>query len=195
MLPTHPNLVWYQFDTTEIADPSGSRHTTNAFAFQKVVGSGVCVSGLAFPTITMDLSEGYKDNYVSIPVALIFRLNSVADGSGINDFRFYLSKDSALDNDNNEPKPYVQMQVSGTWQPNAALPSGAGDKMVLNNIPISPNVFRQDGKLFIDGVGDADVSAYILMNVIIPNRQELGQFGICGSGNLEFALKYGTGDI
>jgi hypothetical protein len=192
----HPNLVWYAYDTTEIADPSGARHLVDgSFAFVKVLGSGVCVSGLAFPTITLDLSEGYKDNYVSIPVAIIFRLNSVTDGSGINDFRFYLSKDSALDNDNNEPKPYVQMQASGTWQPNAVLPSGAGDRMVLNNIPISPNVLSQDGKLFIHGTGDADVSQYIFLNIVVPNRQELGIFGICGSGNLEFALKYSTGDV
>ena len=187
----HPGLEWIQYDTTEIADPSGSRHLgAAAFAFQKVVGSGICVSGLVFPTVTIDLSDGYKDAHVSVPIALIFRLNSVADGSGISDFYFYLSKNSALNNDGNEPKPYVQMVTSGIWQPNGVLPSGVGTKMTLNNMTASPNVFRQDGKLFIDGTGDSDVSEYILMNIVCPDRQSLGTFGICGSGNLEFTLKY-----
>lgn len=191
----HPGLEWIQFDTTEIADPSGSRNGTSAFAFQKIVGSGICVSGLTFPTITINLSEGYKDGHASTPVALIFRLNNISYGSGINDFHFYLSEDSALRGDNNQPFSFVQYAVSGIWQPNGVLPSGIGIKMNLNEIPISPNVRRQDGALFIDGIGDSDVSQYIYLNVVCPDRQELGTFGICGSGNLEFALKYNTGDV
>ena len=191
----HPNLIWYQYDTSEIADPSGARDGTTAFAFQKVVGSGVCVSGLSFPTVTLNLSEGYKDGHVSVPTALLFRLNSVTDGSGINDFHFYMSENSALNNDGNEPKPFIQMTNSGIWQPNCVMPSGTGTKLTLNNITTSPNVFRQDGKLFIDGIGDLDASQYIYLNVVVPDRQELGTFGICGSGNLSFTLKYTMGDV
>lgn len=195
MLPSHPNIVWYQFDISEIADPSGSRHTTDAFAFQKIVGSGSCVSGLAFPTVTIDLSAGVQDSYVSRPIALIFRLNSVASGSGINDFRFYLSKDTALRGDNNQPFAFVHMKSSGIWQPNCSLPSGVGDKLTLNEIPDSPNVLRQDGKLFINGTGDSQVSQYIYLSVVVPSRYPLGVYGICGSGDLEFALKYKLGDV
>lgn len=192
----HPNLVWYQFDTTEVADPSGSRHIEGgSFAFQKVVSSGICVSGLAFPTVTIDLSAGVQDSYISRPVALIFRLNSVTSGSGINDFRFYLSKDTALRGDNNQPFAFVQMTASGIWQPNCSLPSGVGTKFNLNEIPASPNVLRQDGKLFINGTGDSQVSQYIYINVVVPSRYPLGTYGICGSGDLEFALKYKMGDV
>jgi len=189
----HHGLEWIQFDTTEIADPSGARNGTSAFAFQKIVGSGICVSGLVFPTITINLSEGYKDGHASTPVALIFRLNDISSGSGINDFHFYLSEDSALRGDNNQPFAFVQYATSGIWQPNGALPSGVGTKLTLNNITTSPNVFRQDGALFMNGIGDSDVSQYIYLNVVVPDRQTLGTYGICGSGSLSFTLKYTMG--
>ncbi len=195
MTNEHPNVVFYIFDTSEIADPSGSRHTTDAFAFTKVVGSGSYASGLIFPDITIDLSEGVQDNYYSRPVALIVRLNSIDSGSGINDMRLYLSKDSALRGDNNQPFAFVQMVSSGIWQYNSVLPSGAGTRMNVNEIPISPNVFRQDGKLFLNGVGDSDVSQYVYINVVAPSRYPIGNYGIGASGELEFCLKYSTGDI
>jgi len=194
MLDAIPQLTFYQFDTTE-SSPSGQRHVKGgSFAFEKVLSSGICVSGLQFPDVVLDLSNPVE-SYASTPVAIIFRIDDISVGSGIDNFRFYLSKDSALNGYGNEPRAFIQMAVSGIWQQNCVLPSGAGEKLVADTIPTYPNVFRQDGKVFIDGIGDSSVSQYIYLNVIVPSGFPLGDVGICGSGNLEFCLLYDYAEI
>lgn len=188
-------ITWYSFDTSEISDPSGERHINGgAFAFEKVVGSGVCVSGLQFPEIEADLTNP-QDNYTSRPVALIFRLDDISVGSGINSFRFFLYKDSALKGEGIMPDAFVQVNTSGIWQPNCTMPSGAGTRLTLGDEPSFANVLRQDGKNWIDSTSDSDVSQYIYINVVVPSIYPIGDFGICGSGELSFGLKYDYAEI
>jgi len=185
-----PGLTWYQFDTTELSNPSGERHIEGgAFAFERAIASGTCASGMAFPQITMEV-PGYADHYVSRPVAVIFRLSTIASGSGIADMRFYLTEDAALSGDGNEPKAFVQIAVSGQWLPNCTMPSGANDKMYKNVIPAVANVSGQAGQFAIEGTNDNFVSQYIYMNVVVPSRYPVGDYGICGSGQLRFCLLY-----
>ena len=115
--------------------------------------------------------------------------------SGIDKIRMYLSDDSAFTHNGDMPKPFLQYAVSGVWCYNCALPSGEGTQMVLNDIPANANVFRQDGKVFIHGVGDLDVSQYIYMNVIMPDHYPLHDYGVCGSGNLKICFLYDYADI
>lgn len=191
-----PYLQFYSFDTTEISDPSGERNGVGkAFAFDRVLSSGICSSGLIFPDIEVDLTTP-SDHYVSTPVAIIFRLDNVTTlGSGIDKFRLYLADDSAFDYTGSQPKPFLQLNVSGIWQPNCQMGSGIGTRMYPGVIPESPNMFRQDSKIWIDGVGDLDVSTYAYLNVVYPDYYPLGQYGVCGSGNIRIALKYDYASI
>lgn len=87
------------------------------------------------------------------------------------------------------------MAVSGIWQPNCSLPSGIGTRMTAGEIPAFANVLRQDNKIFIEGIGDLEVSQYIYLNIVVPSIYSLGDFGICGSGNLRFSLLYNYSEI
>lgn len=190
-----PELSWYQYDTSELSDPSGERNIAGgAFAFHKIVSSGICTSGIEFGDVVFDLTTPSVE-YVSTPIALLFRMDSIARGSGIDDFKFYLADDSALNGYGIQPRAFVQMTHSGIWQPNCTLPSGAGTKMEVA-VPETINVYRQDGYLaYLNGIGDLDVSEYIYMNVVVPQNFPMGIAGICGSGNLTFCLKYQYGDL
>jgi len=190
-----PELKWYQFHTDEFSDPSGERHIVGgAFAFDKVVASGTCVSGIDFGDISLVVG-GSQTHYVSTPIALVFHLNSVVRGSGVDGLRFYLADDTALDGNGSEPKPFVQMFVSSTWQPFLTMPSGTGDKMVPDVVPFLSNVKRQDGLNYIEGITDEWVSQYIYMNIVVPSHYLVGDYGVCGSGSLRFAVAYNYYEI
>ena len=190
-----PGLTWYQFDTIELSNPSGERHIEGgSFAFEKAVASGTCASGMSLPELIIEI-PGYQDNYVSRPIAMICRLSTIEAGSGISGLKFYLTEDSALDGDGTEPKAFIQMAVSGQWLPNCTMPSGANDRMHKNAFPLVANVSGQAGQFEINGVTDYEVSQYIYLNVVIPSRSPIGDYGICGSGQLRFCLLYDYAQI
>lgn len=190
-----PELRIYQFHTTEFSDPSGERHIPGgAFAFDKVVSSGTCVSGIDFGEISLVVG-GSQTHYVSTPIALVFHLDSISRGSGVDSLRFYLAEDSALDGDGSEPKPFVQMSVNSNWQSYITMPSGTGTKMITNNIPSLANVRRQNGALNIEGITDEWVSQYVYLNLVVPSHYLVGDYGICGSGSLRFAVLYNYYEI
>jgi hypothetical protein len=185
-----PWLRWYQFHVDEFSDPSGERHIPGgAFAYDKTVGSGTCVSGISFPEITIKVGSN-KDNYASTPIALVFHLSNIDSGSGVGGLRFYLDQGSALDGDGMPPKAFIQMIVSGQWQPFLTMPSGYGTPLVPGVVPELSNVFRQNGGNTLENITDDWVSQYVYLNVVIPNHFPLGTYGICGSGSLRFAVLY-----
>lgn len=187
-----PDIHIYQFDTSEIASPSGVRHIEEgSFAFVRRVGlgclnyAGLGTSGVMdFGDIGINLINP-QSSFTSEVVALIFRL--AGSGVGISNMRLHLSDNSALTGpatDVGIPPAFVQMTNSGIWQPNAQLPSGAGTQLTIS-VP-SQNVFRQDGKTFLVEAQDRDVSQFIYLNVVVPIDFPVGDFGICGSGLLRF---------
>jgi len=185
-----PWLRWYQFHTEEFSDPSGERHIPGGpFAFDKVVGSGTCVSGISFPEVTIE-AGGDDLYYASTPIALVFHLENISSGSGVGGLRFFLEDGSALLGDGSEPTAFIQMQVSGSWAPYLSMPSGYGTTLVAGQTPELTNVFRQNNGVTIEGITDTWVSQYIYLNIIIPSHFPLGTYGVCGSGNLRFAVLY-----
>lgn len=196
MIP-FPDIHIYQFNTSEIADPSGTRHIEGgSFAFVKRVGlncgdySGAGTSGiLDFGRIRINTAAP-SDPIASDVIALIIRLAS--SGVGIANMRLYLTDQTALTRpalDVGKPSPFVQMIPSGIWQPNPTLPSGAATRLT-NIIGKTANFNRQDGKSYIAASEDRDVSQYIYMNMIIPYGFPLGAFGSCGSGLLRFGIAF-----
>jgi hypothetical protein len=192
-----PDIHIYQFDTSEIASPSGNRHIEDgSFAFVRRVGldcltySGAGTSGtLGFGEINVDLTNP-KSHSESDVIALVFRLAS--SGVGISDMRLYLTDNTALTEpaaDVGVPSAFVQMATSGNiWAHNPLLPSGAGTQLTTS-IP-STNIRRQDGKIYLTGLQDRDVSEFVYMNLVVPIGFPVGIFGVCGSGLLRFNLLF-----
>ena len=204
---TPPIIQFFEFNTREVASPSGYRYLVNgSFAFNSVLASGcskyttrglpassgVATSGtLYFPGTKFDLTDNDKDYLASRPVAVVVHLAS--SGVGIGNLRFFMSEDTAITIPAQSvglPPGFVQYAVSGIWQPNCVLPSGAGTRLARGDIPSFPNVSRQDGVPVLVGEDDRNVSQYIYMNLILPVGFPLGTYGICGSGNLRFGLAY-----
>jgi hypothetical protein len=47
---------------------------------------------------------------------------------------------------------------------------------------------RQDGSASLVGEDDINSSQFVYLNLILPFGFPVGNFGICGSGNLRFGL-------
>lgn len=188
-----PDIHIYQYDTSEIASPSGSRHIEGGgFAFIRRIALG-CISygavgtsgTMSFNDITINVADPISE-YASRVEALVFRLAS--SGVAIANMRLYLTDNDALTQpaaDVGAPPAFVQMTVSGTWQPNALLPSGAGT-ILTTSVPGSQSIFRQDGKSYLAEILDRDASQFVYLNLIVPIDFPLGHFGICASGSLRF---------
>ena len=205
---TPPIIYFYEFDTREVADPSGYRHIANgSFAFNSVVASGcskytdgglptssgVLSSGtLFFPGTRFDLTNiPTKDHIASTPVAVLLHLGT--SGVGIGNLRFYLTEDTAITIPPQSvglPPGFVQFAASGLWQPNCVLPSGAGTRLLRREVPSTANFSRQDGIPVLVGEDDRNVSQYLYMNLILPIGFPIGTFGACGSGDLRFGVLY-----
>lgn len=192
-----PDIHVYQFDTSEISDPSGSRHIEGgSFAFVQRVGlncsiySGPGTSGtLDFGPIRID-PNNYPDYVNTEVIALVFRV--ATSGTGVSNMRLYLTDRTALTLPAayvGRPPGFVQIASSGIWQPNSVLPSGAGTTLGVT-VPSIHNIKRQDGKTYMAASEDQDVSEYVYMNVVLPNSFPLGAFGVCGSGLLRFGLVF-----
>lgn len=204
---TPPIIHFFEFDTREVANPSGSRHVVNgSFAFKSVLASGcstyttrglptssgVASSGtLFFPGTKFNLADVTRDYLASTPVAVLVHLGS--SGVAISNMRFHLREDTAItipaQSVGLDPG-FVQYTTSGIWQPNCVLPSGAGTRLQKTRSPLTANLFRQDGHFGLLGEDDRNVSQYIYMNLILPVGFPLGAYGICGSGSLRFGLSF-----
>lgn len=191
-----PILVFYEFNTAEIASPIPNRHIEGgSFAFRQRLAlgcqdyTGVGTSGtLIFEDIEFDttIDQSHVESKVT---AFIVRLG--ASGSVVSNMRLFLHDDSALQAapDQGLDPAFVQIAPSSTWQPNPLLPSGQGQTLSTTP-PDAANVFRQDGAFAISAEQDNDVSQFIYMNLVVPNGHPIGDFGVCGSGLLTFALTY-----
>lgn len=188
-----PDIHIDQYDTSEIASPSGQRHIEGgSFAFRRRVSLGCLTYGAVGTSGSMQFSDvkinvaSPQSEYASKVTALVFRLAS--SGVGISNMRLYLSDNDALTQpaaDVGAPPAFVQGTSSGTWQPNALLPSGAG--VILGTSPASAlAVLRQDGEGYLTGAQDRDVSQFVYLNLIVPVDFPRGNFGVCGSGLLRF---------
>jgi hypothetical protein len=144
-----------------------------------------------FPGTKFNLADVTLDYLASTPVAIVIHLDS--SGVAISNMRFHLREDTAITIPPQSvglDQGFVQLAVSGVWQPNSTLPSGAGTRLVKGIIPFEANVRREDGNFGLLGEDERNVSQFIYMNLILPVGFPLGTYGICGSGNLRFGLAF-----
>ncbi len=195
-----PIIRFFEFDTSEISDPSGTRHIEGgSFAFKQRLAlgckhySGTGTSGtLEFKGLRFN-SSSPKSHDISKVASIIISLGS--SGVAISDMRLYLKDDSALNysKDSGLDPAFVQATFSGVWQPNCTLPSGAGIRL-SKVVPILPNIKRQDGGNALIKQDDDNVSQYIYCNIVAPWGGKLGSYGVCGSGALTLNLSFSYWD-
>lgn len=197
-----PIVRIFEWDTTEIASPVGSRTTPGgAFAFKQMVASGCrtadptnpgSTSGtLIFEDVQFDLTNPPTPSHIASRVAAI-TFNLAASGTAISDLRLYLVNDSAFQasRDQGLDPGFMQFAPSGSlWLSNIVLESGAVAR-VPNTIPSVPNVRRQDGGAALVGQDDLNSSEFVYLNIVLPLGHPLGVFGVCGSGLLRLALVF-----
>ena len=192
-----PVIEFFEFDISEVSDPTGSRDVEGgSFAFKQRVALGCQQYGATGTSGTL-IFEGLKysqtsdiSEVVSDVTALVMHKVTDIDVS-INNMRLYLTDDSAFQGSQDQglDRGFVQMTSSGVWQPNGVLPSGVGTKLSVG-LPVYPNVFQQDGELNITGIGDVSVSQFLYLNVVMPVGSPLGDYGVCGSGLLRFGFTF-----
>jgi len=199
---SQPEVRIFEYDTAEIADPSGTRHIPGgSFAFKQRVSLGCMTADPANPGTTSGtiVFEGLKfeivngvapDNDASKVTALTIGVGGI--GSGISDLKLYLAEDTGLTipaNSVGQDPAFLQFAVSGTWQPNPVWPSGITDRLTTT-IPTNPNVFRQDGANVLISNDDQNASQFIYLNLVVPWGFPLGEYGVCGSGLVRLGLLF-----
>jgi len=196
-----PLIKIFEWNTAELANPSGSRHLAGgSFPFRSVVSEGCSsydannsntTSGtLIFEDTKFTIVNGAAPSHIESKVTAV-TLHMLTSGVAVGNIRFIMVDDGGLQaplNVNQDPA-FIQYTVSGIWQPNALLPSGAGTRMT-KDIPMVPNVNRQDGYGLLVGESDRNASQYVYFNVVLPWGHPLGSYGACGSGTIKLAFTF-----
>ena len=190
-----PIVKFFEWDTSEIADPSIARHIEGGhFAFKQRLArgcstyTGVGTSGtLLFEKMRFNPSDTSSSEIQSKVTAVTIIPGT--SGAAIGNMRLYLKDDSGLlaSKDIGLDPAFIQFSTSGTWLPNPYFPSGVGQKLTTS-IPSLPNVFRQNGDQSLEGQDTLNSSQYIYMRLFAPFGSPLGTYGICGSGRIQIGL-------
>jgi len=199
---TIPIIQFIEFDTSEVANPSGNRHIIGGSqAFEQVIGSGCGQFSISLPLSSSGalnfentkfnlLDSNVTDHAVSKVQCFAIRLAS--SGIAISNLKFYLTDDTVLTRpalDRGIQPGFIQYTVSGQWSPNPILPSGAGT-ILSTSIPLSLNINRADGIGGLLAEDDINTSQYVYLNAVIPWGFPFKDYGACGSGILKFALSF-----
>lgn len=200
MVVNIPIIRFFEWDTGEIASPSGNRHIPGgSFAFKQMIASGCQTANPSAPATTsgtllfggtkFDLTGDVSSHLASAVTAITVNLGS--SGVAISEMKLYLRDDSGLraSVDEGLDPAIIQMVASGAWNPFSSLPSGAAPQLTTA-IPDVPNLRRQDGQLALLAEDDGNSSEFAYMNIIIPLGAPLGSYGICGSGSVRFGLMF-----
>lgn len=194
-----PIIRFFEWDTAEVANPSGRRNIPGGFGFKQIIASGCQTADPKLPASTsgtllfdgtrFNLTGGAISHQASKVAAVTVNLGS--SGVAISEMKLFLRDDSGLraSMDQGLDPAIIQMEASGTWFPGITLPSGAVAQ-VPTSVPDSPNLKRQDGTLALLGEDDQNSSQYAYMNVVIPLGHPLGEYGVCGSGAIRFGLMF-----
>lgn len=196
VLPAPPIIEIFEYDTSEVSTPIGSRHIEGgAFAFVQRVSlgceeyTGIGTSGiLSFQDVKFNPNS--PTSHISSKVSSMV-LRMATSGARLSGFKVFLGQGSALSGslDVGLNPAIIQYSNSGIWQPNPIWTSGIVSELP-SIVPDIPNLYRQDGKNRIDGNNDFDVSEFMYMNLIVPFGYPLGTFGVCGSGLLRIGIVY-----
>lgn len=198
-----PILRFFEYDTTEIASPVGTRHIPGgSFAFKQQLARGCMTSDpnlpastsgtLVFVGPTFQIVNGAAPSEAASRPAAI-TINLANSGVAISDMRLYLTEDTALTipaQSVGQDPAFIQITTNSGWQQGISMPSGTGTRLTTS-VPATPNVFRQDGaNVLVQNGVDGESSEFIYMNIVAPWGFPLGDYGVCSSGELRFGLLF-----
>lgn len=179
-----PQLKFTSWNIGE-ASPVGLRHLSSAPSFLNYLSSGNSSELFNFGSIAVSPSgEAIKAWTVR-----------VQDSGIISNLRFWANQTGLLNILN---VPFILGYVnSGSWIRNYN-PNQSQIKILSGILPLSQNIFRQDGGIVIgSGIGgpnsvynDLDVSQFIYTKLFIAPNAKVGLYNTGASGVLQFRLTY-----
>lgn len=197
-----PVIRVFEWNTSEVASPVGNRTSPGGtFAFKQMVSSGCSTSSINSPGLTSGVLEfegtKFDTTGASLPSHLESKVTAITfnvahSGTAISDLRLFVADDSAFQGsaDQGLDRGFIQYSPSGSnWLPSVEMPSGSVDRLPFI-VPLSQNVFRQDGSPGIVGQDDQNSSEFVYLNIVLPLGTPLGSYGVCGSGLLRLGLVF-----
>ena len=167
------------------ASPVGLRHLSSAPSFLNYLSSGNTSELFNFGSIAVSPS-GEATRVWTV---------RVEDSGLISNLRFWANATGLLTNLN---VPFILGYVnSGSWV-KGFDPTQNQVKVLSGTLPISQNIFRQDGTTSIgSGIGgsnavynDLDVSQFVYTKLFIAPNAKVGGYNMGASGALSFRLTF-----
>jgi len=180
-----PTTQFFEWDVRETSSPAGSRHIYAGHpAWVKELGAETA-KALEFEDVILDFANSNLGGVYQGRVQA-FTFGQTNDNFSVSNLRFWMPSGTAL----NPASGYLEFAASGTWIPNAVLPSGAGTE-IPSTLPTLRNVLRQDDLLGnLDLSGDSDQSQFVYMALSVVSGMPLGQYGLNSNGDLAFRMTY-----
>lgn len=179
-----PTTQFFEWDVREVSSPVGTRMIAGGHpAFVKELSTSI-PGAMQFEDVVMNYADDSLSGvYPSRVQAFTFSLTD-SDFS-VSNLRFWMPSGTALNSSG-----HMEFAASGTWIPNALLPSGVGTE-VPTALPSLHNVLRQDDVFGnLDFADDTHVSQFVYLALSVTSGMPLGQYGLNSNGDMAFRMTY-----
>lgn len=180
-----PGTQIFEWDVREVSSPAGTRNIANGHpAFVKELGVQPS-QALEFEDVILNYADDSLSGVYQGRVQA-WTIGLTSNNYSISNLRMWMPSGTAL----NPASGYLEFAASGTWIPNAKLPSGVGTE-VPSVLPTTQNLLRQDD-LFgnLDFAADSNVSQFVYMALSVTSGMPLGQYGLNSNGDMAFRVTY-----
>lgn len=170
-----PTVQFIQFNKD--VDPSGFRH---------IAASGIKELDTS---ITGCLDFGNANTTTSGVISetklVVFRVDDLADASGVYNLKFFLENASAFGVGN-----YRFLHKIATHFQGAGFQLSLSDANVPVSEPSAQNVLSTSGTPTLSGIFDGHVSQYIYLAVFVDTNVPYGTYGGCAAGSFRYRMVY-----
>ena len=179
-----PTTQIFEWDVRELSSPVGTRTIAGGHpAFVKELGVTI-PKAMQFEDVVIDYGNDALSGIYQSRVQA-FTIGLANNDFSISNMRFWMPSGTALNSSG-----YMEFAASGTWIPNALLPSGEGTE-VSTTLPTLQNVIRQDDVFGnLDFADDTHVSQFVYLSLAVTSGMPLGQYGLNSNGDLAFRVTY-----
>lgn len=180
-----PRTQIFEWDVRELSSPVGTRTIAGGHpAWVKELGVA-SAQALEFEDVILDYAN---DNLSGVYQGRVqaWTIGLVDNNYSISNLKLWMPSGTAL----HAASGYIEFAASGSWIPNAVLPSGEGTVMPTS-LPLLQNIIRQDD-LFgnLDFADDNNTSQFVYMALSVTSGMPLGQYGLNSNGDLAFRITY-----
>lgn len=174
-MATFPTVQFLQFDKD--VDPSGVRHLL-ASAIKELDTS-----------LNGELDFGNANTITSGVISntnmFVFRVDDLADASGVYNMRFYLDSATAFNTGN-----YRFLYRTETHFQGAGFVLTLADLDIPVTIPTSENLLNTRNEPSLSGVDDEHVSQYVYLAVFVDTNVPFGTYGGAAAGSFRYRMVY-----